>query len=375
MVRFFGGGLLIWLLAAQAYAVETDRATELNNRAVGEAKAGRFEEAAASLREALSIDPADAPARKNLSLILTDWVRQESAQLSSEQVNAFLEEAVSLDSHNGPAWAQLGELCYFTRNDLSAAVAAWQKAQAEAPPDIARALADRITRAQRDLLIERSYAAIRTDHFDIRFQDGRNLDTAALGGLLESAYTQLSGELAGWAPRLAVIVYTDNDIRRVATQRDWAVGFYDGRIRLRVDELTAPFLSDMVIHELSHAFLQHLYGWRLPVWVHEGYAQLHESGKTRTPEIIRLSQQVAARTAWIPLRWLDRHFQQPTGKDDLLRAYAQSRLVVAKLVEKNGMESLRQFLGALKQAGSVEAAFDRFFAPLQWAKADKGLFD
>ena len=360
---------------SMALAANPPDATALNNRGVTAAKAGRFEEAVGILQQALALDPSDAAARTNLSGILTDWARQREPTTTAEELVALLGEAVELNPRNGPAWAQLGELRYFRQSDLSGAIEAWRRAVEVAPPEIARALADRITRAQRDQVIERGYAALTSPHFDVRFEQASSAKVDLLTQLLEEAYTELSQELGVGPQRLTVIIYTGRDLHRVATQRDWAIGFYDGRLRLRVDELTAPVLPDLVRHELAHAFLQFRFGRHLPVWVHEGYAQLHESPHPQPLEIIRIEEGIRSRTSWIPLKWLDRRFQQPSGGDDVLRAYAESRLVMRQLIDRHGLDAVKRFLQLLGQGTAVEAAFDQAFAPSRWSRADQGLFD
>ncbi|MBI4340878.1 MAG: hypothetical protein HY598_01190 [Candidatus Omnitrophica bacterium] len=349
--------------------------SELNNRGVEAAKAGRFEEAAGLLRQALAADPADATARKNLSGILLDWAREREPSAPVEELITLAQEAVALEPGNGPAWAQLGEWRYFRQGDFAGAIDAWQRAAAVAPAEIARALADRITRAQRDQVIERGYAAAATAHFDVRFEQASSGGLEALTHLLEESYAVLAKEFGSAPPRLTVIIYAGRELHRVATQRDWAIGLYDGRLRLRVDELTAPLLSDLIRHELTHAFLQFRFGHRVPVWAHEGYAQLQESTRPVAPEVARIEDGLRSRASWIPLRWLDRRFRQPSGSDDILRAYAESRLIVKALVERHGRKAFHAFLAEVRQGAAVEAAFDRTFAPSRWSRADLGIFE
>jgi tetratricopeptide (TPR) repeat protein len=366
-------GLLFPLAAAAA----PDQ-TELNNRGVTAAQAGRFEEGVDWLRQALALDARDPLTRRNLAGVLTDWSARLERDGKTDEAIAALREAVAHDEGQGPAWARLGDLLYLRRGDTAGAVQAWQRAAASAPAEMSRALADRIARAQRDETIEKGFAGAATQatpHFDIKLQSAPPGGTDVFGELLEEHYARLSETLGAGPSRLTVIVYSARDIERLATKRDWAIGFYDGRLRLRADELSQPFLPDLVAHELTHAFLHHHYGHRLPMWVHEGLAQVHERAREPSPEWERLEQAVRSRSGWIPLKWLDRRFSQPSAADDVARAYVQSRLVVEELIARHGLPKFKSFLEALGRGTDVEAAYDAVFAPSRWSRADMGHLD
>ncbi len=348
--------------------------SDLNNRGVLMAQAGRFEEAIALLRQAAAKDTSDPAARKNLSGILTDWaVRLQERGRDADAISA-LEEATGYDPLNGIAWVMLGDLRYFRRDDPEAAIRAWREAHDKVDPATWQSVGNRLTTAQRDQLIERGFSAKESRHFAIRFQERRDVDVETLARLLETSYAALAQALGGGPSKLTVIVYTGADLRRVHGQRDWALGFYDGRIRLLVEELGEAALADMVAHELTHAFLQHRYGSRVPIWVHEGYAQLQEPGQPGNAEE-RIEEGIRSRAMWVPLKWLDQKFARPSSHDDVARAYAEARVAVESLVAKHGMGRFRTFLAALGKGQPVGAAFDVAFTPSRWARADLGNFD
>ncbi len=350
-------------------------ATELNNVAVTQAKAGHFEEAAALLRRAVQLDPHDATVRKNLSGILTDWASQLEQQGRVDQAMAVFQEAIERDPENGVALVRFGDLLYLKRSEIAQALTLWQRAHGHVPDAMWPGVANRISQAQRDQLIERGFTTRQTPHFDLRFEQATDVNIAALEQVLEAAHARLSQELDEGPTRLTVLVYTERDLRRLYNQRDWTVGFYDGRIRLRLDDLTQAHLPDLVAHELAHAFLQHLYGGGIPIWVHEGFAQVQEGPHQHGSEEARLEAGVAARTLWIPLKWLDRHFAQPSSTEDIARAYVQARLVVSELVSRYGMGRFRAFLSKLSQGAAIDAAYDLAFAPSRWSRSDQGIFD
>ena len=192
---------------------------DLNNRGVTEARAGRFEEGVSWLRQALALDPHDPLTRKNLSGVLTDWARQLAPQGQVDRAIAALQEATAQDPDNGLALVLLGDLSYLQRDDLDAALQAWKRAHGHVPAPIWQAVANRIAQVQRDQLIEHGFASRRMAHFDIRFQGADHPDVSALERLLEDAYSRLADALGSEAGRITVLVYTEQDLRRVYGQR------------------------------------------------------------------------------------------------------------------------------------------------------------
>ena len=348
------------------------RATELNNEGVAAARAGRFEQGAALLRQALQLDPADALAKKNLSGILTDWAVLVERAGDPAKPETLLREALQRNPANGRAARLLGDFYYFQRSEFAQAIAAWTQAHAVLEGEERRVVADRIAQAQRDAAIERGFASQPTAHFDIRLPPGSGVDVRALGEWLEARYAALAALLGQGPPMLTVIIYTDADLHRTYYQRDWALGFYDGRLRLSAGELQTELGPAMVAHELAHAFLHHLYGNTLPTWIHEGFASAQEEElRVRTDAERRVDEAVRSGASWVPLKWLDRRFEQPSNVEDVWKAYSEARLVVAELIARHGRERFVTFLQALAHGTPMDAAFDAAFAPDRWAGTDR----
>lgn len=364
--------LLVLLSPAAAPAATPEQqATELNNVGVRAAQQRLWEAAVDALRKAVALNPADQVARKNLSDILTDWAVQLGRAGQVDAATRLLKEAVEREPSNGHASAILGDLAYFNRGDFSQAIAHWKQAASLLPAAERRALADRIAQAQRDALIERGYASTRTEHFDIRVQAEAGVAAGDFGPVLESVYTQLTDALGLGPSRVSVIVYTEADLRRAYNQRDWAIGFYDGRLRVRADELNTPGGPALIAHELAHAFLHHRYGATLPVWLHEGLAQIQEGDRLRSDEELKQEERLANGTDWVPLKWLDTRFTRPANTADVGRAYVQARLAVRRLLDAYGAEAMYKFLDRLSLGDAVPEAFETAFEPARWASTDR----
>ena len=372
MARVFSCVTVLCLTLAGSLAASEDSA-ELNNLGVRAAQEGKFEAGVRYLREAVKQNPQDDAARKNLSGILTSWAFHLEQAGEIDTAEQLLLEAVDRQPDNGTAYVLLGDMAYFKQSDFTHAITYWKRAYSHLSSAERRAVSERIAQAQRDELIERGFVSQQTAHFDIRVQQEGKVALAALGRLLEQHYAALEQDFGRGPSRVAVIVYTQEDLHRTYNQRDWAVGFYDGRLRLLWNEIGTPLADAFIAHELAHAFLHYLYGEGPPIWVHEGFAQLREGERPRTAEEQRLEQGMVSGTLWVPLKWLDHRFTHPSGTEDVARAYVESRMVIAELVKRHGLETFKAFLELLAQGTPVDVAYDRAFTPSRWSRTDQSI--
>ena len=349
---------------------------DLNNQGVQEAKRGDFERGASLLRQAVSLEPGDSRLRKNLSGVLTDWANQLSGRGQTQSCVGLLEEALTYDPDNGKALVLLGDVSYTTLNDLERALASWKRAYGKVPADQWNRIHQRISQTERDLLIERNFTGHRAGHFQIRFENSPGGEMVSmLRGILEQQYARLSDALDVSVENFPVIVYGDSSFKRVVGRKDWALGLYDGRIRLRLEDVRSDHVSSVVAHELAHAVLAKAYGPRIPTWVHEGFAQAQEPHRLLTPREEEMVKAIARGNAWIPLKWLDQRFEQPSDWNDLTRVYLQARFVVEFLIRKEGISRFRAFLKRLSGGESAGQAFDQSFVSLRWSKVDQGVLE
>ena len=362
------------LLTVAARADNASTAADLNNQAIAEGKAHRVDQGVALLRQALTLSPHDPVISRNLSMALADWAWQRYREGGATDAIPALEEAIQHDPKNGHALVALGNLYYLSRNEFAQAIEMWKRAYGLIPTSQWQAVSERIAQAERDQGIERRFATYTTPHFHIRVPSSDQQAVAErLGTELEAAYTRLSSEWGSSPTDLTVIVYAIGDFQRLAAKPDWAIGFYDGRVRIRLDDVGTDRESRILLHELAHAFLHKICGGGIPIWVHEGYAQAVEPSHPRTDREREVEQGVRARTAWVPLKWLDAHFEQPTDARDVDRAYAEARVIVEFLLHQYGFPQLRRFVSAVASGRPVAAAFEESFPDSHWARFDQGL--
>jgi tetratricopeptide (TPR) repeat protein len=366
-------GVMLCVAAPAQASDASPTASDLNRLGVEAAREGRFEAGVAYLRQALQAEPGDVVLRRNLSGVLTDWALLLERDGQLPRAEALLKEAAALDSANARALVRLGDLAYFKRSEFSAALDYWKRAYGRLPASDRRLVADRISQARRDQAIEGAFGSSQTEHFDIRGRLQDDVELAALGNLLEESHGRLSAVFGRGPARITVIIYTARDLQRTYYQRDWAVGFYDGRLRMRRDEVGAEWARPFVLHELTHAFLHEVYGDAMPIWVHEGFAQLQEGTRPRSEEEQRWERAIASGGDWVPLKWLDRRFTHPADRADVGKAYVQARLVIEVLLARHGIGRFKTFLAELSKGTPVEAAYNTAFRPDQWSRTDRSI--
>ncbi|MCM8812287.1 MAG: hypothetical protein NC910_04485 [Candidatus Omnitrophica bacterium] len=373
-VLFFIG---LFMLGVQPPACGSEStASELNNRAIAEARDGRLEQAVSFLREAFSIAPDDEQIRRNLSFALSDLAMHKAGGEKVSESFDLLQEAVGLYDRNGLAWVRLGDLYYLQRNDFANAIRAWEKAHGLVPEPQWEVVSKRISQAQRDQAVERRFLIESTDHFQVRFpEDAQRLKAQHVGAVLEREYRYLAQELGQIGGQVTVILYRVGQFEKVNAQFDYAIGFYDGRIRIRLEDVQTPWEAAILSHELAHAFLHKLYGSRLPVWIHEGYAQWKEPARPLSEREQEIADKIHRKVLWVPLKWLDAHFEQPSDAADMERAYAQARIVVSYLIEKHGIERFKEFLKRLSIGEAVPDAFEAGFPAEKWSRVEQGILE
>lgn len=366
--------ILFSLLNARLVRSDNSDPFELNQEGIEAAEKGDFEKAVTKLEQAYH-SKNEAQIAKNLSKILSDWAIKLYNQNQSDQALLKLEDSVKYDSSNGPAWYFMGDIHYLKRSNFESALKAWKKALETAPNQIRPAIIERISRAETDMKLERNFNAKESAHFVVRYPESVSQSfVESVISILESEYQKLSSELNVSPSRLNVIVYPKQSFDRLSSRFDWALGFYDGRIRIRENELGSGLETTILSHELAHAFLQNGFGANVSTWIHEGYAQTREPPRNFSEDEKEVLEGVKNRTKWIPLEWIDKRFVQPVDSDDVTRAYLQSSIAVSYLIQKFGMDQFRQFLKVISQGKSISEAFDRTFRSLKWSAFSNGSF-
>jgi tetratricopeptide (TPR) repeat protein len=376
------------LIAAAAPAPRAADFSELVKHGYEMLQGGRFEEAAESFGEALKVEPSSEPARNGLgeawaSLGIAhlhagrlrpsrDSLEQAvAARPESPRYRVLLaqvlfregdlraarretDEALELEPANAAARELSGDL-YDKESRLNLALAEWEAAAgAGASP----ALGGKIDRARREMAAEEGMGREASRFFVILYD--RGVARALVQGILElldKAFNTLHDRL-GEYPRdeIKVVLYSQTAYRDVTQAPDWSGGSYDGKIRIPVGGLKtaeeAAGLQNILVHEMTHAFLFRMAPLGLPLWFEEGLAtafQGWDPAKTRA----WLAEHPADGLA--TLDDVDRTLRGRGG--NVTAGYAAARLAVNDLEEIRGFGAVRRIIA---RVGAGEP-FDEVF--------------
>jgi hypothetical protein len=150
-----------------------------------------------------------------------------------------------------------------------------------------------------------------------------------------------------------VVLYEHGQFSDVTRSHAWVNGLFDGRIRLPLGASRPPRaeLERLLTHEYAHAVIHRQARGRAPRWLQEGLAQVLE-GRTSDPAL--------AASAGLTLTGLEALVTDP----DPRRAHAGYELalfVVADLLDRGGMDSMRALLARLGAGETIADAAPRVY--------------
>lgn len=239
-----------------------------------------------------------------------------------------------------------------TPSDLSACSAARQMREvflASAPSSAGTPV---VARQREALNVDASKQQIQSARFDVRF-DGENQSGVARDVLfvLDRAYTRLTDIYYDQpSQKIPVVLHSSQDYYTKTGAPFWSGGVYNshnGAIQIPVRGLpsTLPHeMEDVLVHELSHAFVDDMSGGYAGRDLQEGLAQYME-GK-RIEQELGLPQ----------LKSLAHSNGQSVGS-----FYMISLAISEQLVRSRGQGMINQLLHAMKETGSEDGGFKKVF--------------
>ena len=310
-------------------------------------RAGNHEQARQAFRHALASRPTDALLHLGMGV---------AAHELGDDVEArrVLTRALAIEPRLTPATALLGEILY-ARGDLPGAIALYERGLKGARASAV--LKPRLDQWRAEASVHDGFEARDAGRFTLLIEGPEERRVAdRVHRVLEAAYTRIGGRLSAFPDEpIPVILYTAQRFQDVTRSPQWAAGLYDGRIRLAVGGgLDDPASLDrVVVHELAHAFVQHIAPSGVPAWLHEGLAVLFEQGDERW-----IDQHLRAAGRLPSLSSLEGGFGGLNAADATI-AYAQSAAAARVLINRLG-PNLAAFLRSLDRSQSLDAALATF---------------
>lgn len=259
-------------------------------------RASRPLDAVDLLRRAVDLHPERLRYRVLLGRARFEGGRDVERQLAAEDFEWVLER----DPDHLDALVNLGQIRYLER-ELAAAEGHWRSALELRPSDTdVRA---RLAKAQRERRVEEAYESLQSPGFRVRHAPAISTErAAAVLRLCEEALGDLTKRFETYPGQILVTLYPPAEFRSATRMYGWVAGLSDGTIRITVaDGTTNASLRATIYHELTHHLIRSR-APRVPVWLHEGLAQISE-GKSAaralarlrrldTPEVAELSAEV-----------------------------------------------------------------------------------
>ena len=301
-------------------------------------KARRYADAETDLQRAVTLNPERPETWSHLAALLmqtSDWSGAEAAY----------REIVALQPGNGDAHQGLA-FALFRQDRDREAIQALRTALEIRDDANDRALLARLEKGRED---EQGMRRQQLAHFHVRYDGGEH---EAVGRevlrALEHHYSTLVRAFDHQPETtIPVILFSQQAYHDASGAPAWSGGQFDqldGRVRIPIGGLTASLTPDMdgvLIHELTHAFINDITRGTAPRAIHEGLAQYME-GK-RIDELLTNDQ----------LAML------ASGRAGGVGGYYMYALTwVEFLIRQCSMGGMEEVLFEMGETGSVDAAFE-----------------
>lgn len=336
--------LAAFLAAAPPCAAEDPIAIARAGTAALEAR--RFGDALEAFTRAAALRPGDASLRFGAGIAAFVLGRDELAQVE-------FEGALALDPEFLPATQWLADL-HYRAGRLSEAIAIYEGARRRPG---GQHLEPQLADWRRERAVQSRFSEIRTRRFTVLFDaTAGDLRARDVVDRLEAAYWRI-GTMLGVYPtrRITIVLYTREQFREITRLAGWSVAAYDGRIRVRLDEIAGEpgDLDRLLSHEFVHAVVAMVGGRTVPAWLNEGLATVLAGAGARDAEAPL--QRSASRPA---LSDLHSGFIRLSVRDAEI-AYASSARAVRRLIEQHGLAVLVAVIEDLGRGATFEDAFQQ----------------
>ncbi len=245
-------------------------------------------------------------------------------------------------------------------------------AQAKKDPNVRSYLEAVTAKVKRTAAAEQKFSSQATTHFVVKY-DGEEDQTTWMTVLdiLEDAYREI-GQKLGYFPSkpIYVVLHTKSSFQSATGSPAWADGLYDGILgRIQIPTQGAltdkAWLTRVLRHEFVHALLHQQMGTEsgaLPTWLNEGLAM--QLAGDSWPDIDQVLRGIhAGEIKLIPLNQLEGGWGAFPGVLATV-AYLEGNSATNYLIDRFGMNAVRDILGAIKRKRSLGGALqDHLFMP------------
>ncbi len=199
-----------------------------------------------------------------------------------------------------------------------------------------------------DQSVAKKLATYNEQHFIIKYYKKADEDKGfELRELLRTTYGTISRDFGHYFNhQVTVLLYDEEDFKKISGLPHWAGGLYDGKVRmpLKRQGFSDLELKALTTHEVTHAFVAGMSANQAPAWINEGLAQ-YEENKVKPIDLLVFDSAVTTNTL-MPLIGLMQDNVTEGLKDTLLvnLFYQQSFHLTNYLVNRYGMFLIKQML-------------------------------
>jgi hypothetical protein len=318
----------------------------------------------AAFKTALSIDPTQPDAYRNL---VTAYVESNDPALTRE----FVEKAARAIPEDPLPHLVLANMLY-EKDDLAGAVAHLDLATERVGqyPELQAYIKVITAKVKGSQKAEQRFLTRESSHFTVKF-DGE-IDYALWNRvleILEDAYREI-GQQFGYFPSkpIVVVLHTRESFQGATGSPAWADGLFDpalGRIKVPTQGAMTDqvWLTRVLRHEFVHALLHDRMGGRMgavPTWLNEGLAM--QLAGDPWPDIDQIAR---GQIAVIPLNLLEGNWSALPQRSAMV-AYLEGNSATLYLIDRFGMEKVREILNLLASGQPIAASVqDRLFIPYE----------
>jgi hypothetical protein len=340
-------------------AIRLNVATLWNNLGVHQAQAaGTMGAGALAYKTAVSINSRNSKAYINM--VLAYWELKDPI-LTTE----MLEEAIRVAPDHAMPHLILAQR-FIEKDELSTATIHLEHAKAHSAdsPQAQSFLNSQIAYIEKARKAEHNFHARDSTHFTVKYDGAEDhaVWTRVLE-ILEDAYRDIGQQLEHYPGKpMLVVLHTRQSFHNATGGPAWSDGLYDpslGRIKVPTQGALTDqaWLTRVLRHEFVHALLDdRLQGHRIPQWLNEGLAmQLAGDAPPDIPAFIR------GEVTLINLTQLEGSWGGLPAQYAMV-AYLEGNSATRYLIDRYGMETVRNLLDRLSKGEAFSAAFhDRVF--------------
>ena len=250
---------------------------------------------------------------------------------------------------------------HWRKEELDDARTYWEKSlQAKDDPQIR----ERLNSLNKEQGASADYDSTVSSHFLIRYDGGQGVAslTSEISEYLEETYRTLSAQYEMFPSEpFVVILYPRQQYFNVMDVPMWSAGANDGKIKLPIKGLTSlnDELRGVLIHELSHSFVDRKTLKNSPAWLQEGLAKYSE-GDRMTADGKKLIKNLIETGSLPRFHRLEGSFASANAQTAAI-LYLQSLSFVEYLIDRNRLYQMNQFLDRLGKQETIREAFENVY--------------